>query len=325
MDKIDLKDRKILYQLDLNCRQSNSQIGKKVGLGRNVVAYRINKMQDEGIIDYFWTVIDTFKLGYNVFRLYLKIQDISKEKKQSLIEELKEYKNMWSLSSSAGSHDIGCVIWINDCYDFYHFLERIFNKYGKYISKKTISVYIQADEYEKTYLLSNKIKNIKRKKFSINCKSKKIKIDKLDYEILEILSLNARIPLIDIAKKLDTSSQTVNYRIDNLQKLGIIKGFRVEIDITKLGLQYFDIRVDLQDYSFRKKIIDYLTSNPYFKCLNTAVGYKDLEVEFVTKNLDDIMTIMDDLNDEFPNVIRDYHFFKYRVTHKECWLPKMEF
>ncbi|MFO7677029.1 MAG: AsnC family protein, partial [Thermoplasmatota archaeon] len=41
--KLDLKDRKILYELDLDCRQSNSQIGKKVGLGRDVVSYRINK------------------------------------------------------------------------------------------------------------------------------------------------------------------------------------------------------------------------------------------------------------------------------------------
>ncbi len=39
MVKIDVKDRKILYELDLNCRQSNAQIGKKVGLGRDVVAF----------------------------------------------------------------------------------------------------------------------------------------------------------------------------------------------------------------------------------------------------------------------------------------------
>ena len=39
---IDLKDRKILYQLDSNCRQSNTQIGKNVGLKKDVVSYRIN-------------------------------------------------------------------------------------------------------------------------------------------------------------------------------------------------------------------------------------------------------------------------------------------
>jgi len=35
--KLDLKDRKILYQLDLNPRQSNAEIGKKVRLSKEVV------------------------------------------------------------------------------------------------------------------------------------------------------------------------------------------------------------------------------------------------------------------------------------------------
>jgi DNA-binding Lrp family transcriptional regulator len=34
MIKIDAKDRKILYELDINSRQSFSKIGKKVGLHR---------------------------------------------------------------------------------------------------------------------------------------------------------------------------------------------------------------------------------------------------------------------------------------------------
>ena len=41
--KIDLKDRKILYELDLNSRQSNSTLGKKVGLSKDIVNYRIKK------------------------------------------------------------------------------------------------------------------------------------------------------------------------------------------------------------------------------------------------------------------------------------------
>ena len=63
MEKLDLKDRKILYQLDLNCRQSNTQIGKKVGLSKEVVNYRIKRMQDFGIINNFWTAINSLKLG----------------------------------------------------------------------------------------------------------------------------------------------------------------------------------------------------------------------------------------------------------------------
>ena len=47
MVELDLKDRKILYELDLNCRQSNTQIDKKVGLSRKVVEYRIKRMEEE--------------------------------------------------------------------------------------------------------------------------------------------------------------------------------------------------------------------------------------------------------------------------------------
>ena len=64
MEKIDVKDRKILYELDFDSRQPFSKIGKKVGLHKNVVIYRIKRLQERGIIRNFYTVIDSFKLGY---------------------------------------------------------------------------------------------------------------------------------------------------------------------------------------------------------------------------------------------------------------------
>ena len=79
MEQIDLKDRKILYELDLNCRQSNAQIGKKVGLSKEVVTYRIKRMEDEGVITRYWTAIDTMKLGYYIYRIYISFQNITED------------------------------------------------------------------------------------------------------------------------------------------------------------------------------------------------------------------------------------------------------
>jgi len=62
--KIDKKDRKILYHLDRNSRQSFSSIGKKVGLHRSNVIHRIEKLKKEGIIFNFPTYVDISKLGY---------------------------------------------------------------------------------------------------------------------------------------------------------------------------------------------------------------------------------------------------------------------
>ena len=63
MVKLDLKDRKILYQLDINCRQSNTQFGKKVGLSKQVVDYRIKRMEEDGVIKCYWTDIDMIGYG----------------------------------------------------------------------------------------------------------------------------------------------------------------------------------------------------------------------------------------------------------------------
>ena len=73
--KIDLKDRKILYELDTNSRQSYHEIAKKVGLSKDSIIYRIKKLQEQGVIKKFHTIYDVGKLGFISFRLYLKFQN----------------------------------------------------------------------------------------------------------------------------------------------------------------------------------------------------------------------------------------------------------
>ena len=68
--KIDMKDRKILYQLDINARQSISEIAKKVRLNKNTVKYRIERLEREGLILNYYTIIDNSRLGYFSFRVY---------------------------------------------------------------------------------------------------------------------------------------------------------------------------------------------------------------------------------------------------------------
>jgi len=69
MENLDLKDRKILYYLDINSRQSNSDIAKKVGLSKEVVNYRIKRLEKEGIIKGYYTVLDFYKASKKVFLL----------------------------------------------------------------------------------------------------------------------------------------------------------------------------------------------------------------------------------------------------------------
>ena len=60
---IDLKDRKILYELDKNARISYAQLGKKIGLSTEVVYYRVKKLEDMKILTQYQTAANYSKLG----------------------------------------------------------------------------------------------------------------------------------------------------------------------------------------------------------------------------------------------------------------------
>ena len=324
MVTIDLKDRKILYELDLDCRQSNTQIGKKVGLKKDVVSYRIKRMQDGGIIRNFWTAINTFKLGYNVFRIYLTLQNVSIDKKNEIIQFFNNYKNTWAVISSKGEIDLTVIIWVKDNYNFYQFWNKTLDLFEDNFAKKIISLYIQTIDYKKTYLLNND-ENENREHYRISSSSDKAEIDNTDYRLLNELAVNARCPLIELAEKYAVSSQSINYRIKNLVQQNVIKAFRVNIDYPKIDLQHHKVDIYLKDHKHKNSINDFLTRKSYLQCLNVAIGWADIEIELVIKDINEIDDIINEINLKFPNSIRKHTFWIGEKVHKERWLPELEF
>jgi len=323
MMKLDLKDRKILYQLDLDARQSLTQIGKNVGLKKDVVTYRVQRMADEGIIKNFWTAINTFKLGYNVFRIYINFHYVNTEIKNDIIEYFTNYKHTWAVISVKGPIDIDVVVWVKNIYDFYNFWDKTLEKYEDYFEKYIISVYIQATGYKKSYLLDD-FDTSDRKMYDTICDGSTVMIDEIDHKLLNELAINARIPSTDLAEKLSCSSQAVNYRMNNLIKNDIIQAFRVNIDLIKLGLQRFKVDIFLKEYKQRKNIIDYLDKKGCLECLNVATGWSDIEPEIVVANMDALIKLMEEINHKFPNVIRKLDYWIMTEVHKERWLPELE-
>jgi DNA-binding Lrp family transcriptional regulator len=325
MVKLDLKDRKILYELDINCRQSNAQIGKKVGLGRDVVGYRIKKLEDEGVIKNYWALIDTFKLGYDVFRIYINFQYLSSEIKEEIISYFVDYKYSWAVVTLKAEIDLSVVIWVKDIFEFYQFWEKTLDKYEDNFAKFNISIYIQGNVYKKSYLLPDITDKSGREINFICCGGNAVEIDGLDYKLLNELANNARAPLIELSESLGCSSQSINYRIKNLVKSGVIKGFRVDVDLSKLGLQRFKPNIYLKDHKLKKPVFDYLKDKPYLEYMNFAIGWADLEPEFVVKDFDELLKTLDEINSKFSGAIKKQTFFIFEKVHKLRCLPELKF
>ncbi|MFH1101724.1 MAG: AsnC family transcriptional regulator [Methanobacteriota archaeon] len=326
MVKIDLKDRKILYELDLNCRQSNAQIGKKVGLSKDVVAYRIKKMDDEGIITCYWTAINTYKLGYYVFRIYIKFIDVTAKIKTEIIQYFVKNEDAWAVLTYKGPVDLDIVLWVKDIYSFNHYWINTLQLYGKYFADSTISILTQVIACKKTYLLDEKETASEREFYTTSCKGDTIQIDALDYKILNELALNARIPLLNLAKKTHSTSQTINYRIKHLMQKEIIHAFRIRINPSKFGLQGCAIDLYLKDQLLRKQILDYIKQKPnIYDIMVMNIGWSDISFEIYISNINELSKLMDEIESKFPEAIRKYEYWMDEAVHKERWLPKTDF
>jgi len=323
MVKIDLKDRKILYELDLNCRQSNTQIGKKVGLKKDVVSYRIKRLQDDGVIKNYYAAIDTFKIGYNVFRIYINFRYVTSELKEEIIKYFVDYKDSWVVVTVKSEIDLDVVIWVKNIYEFHQFWEKSLDRYEDYFEKYSISIYIYAACYHKDFLLMDEHDKSDREMYEVSCGVKPVEIDETDYKLLNELADNGRAPLIELAEKIGCSSQSVNYRIKNLVKSGVIDAFRVELDLSKLDFKHFRVDIYLKDHKTKKPVINYLKDKPYLEYMNLSMGWADLEPEFIVKNMDDLLKIMEELNSKFSGAIKKQSFWVTEKFHKLRCLPEL--
>jgi Lrp/AsnC family transcriptional regulator for asnA, asnC and gidA len=322
MVKVDLKDRQILYELDFNSRQSLTKLGKKVGLHKNVVAYRIKKLQQQGVIHNFYTVIDSFKLGYNSLRFYIVYQNVTPDIREEIINYFVNNKYTWWVGSFEGGYDLAVVMWVRDLRDFFVFWEETLKKYHQYFQQQKFSNYVQLRLFRHSYLVRDSYRITDREKYEITGGGRQVDTDALDFKILELLAKDARIPTVEIAERLNSTVDTVKNRIRRLMKLDVIQAFRVNYDHSKLGYHLFKVNIDLNNYNQRGRMINYIRYNPHLTMIDKSIGYHDLELDFHLKDIAHLHEIMDDFAMKFPNDIKGYTYAHDPLRHKMIYIPE---
>jgi Lrp/AsnC family leucine-responsive transcriptional regulator len=316
MEKIDLKDRKILYHLDINSRQSFRSIGRKVGLSKDIVASRVKRLQEKGIIKGYYLDINYFKLGYTELRFYLTFQFVTPEIKSEIIDYFLKNKYINTIHSVEGHYDLVIVVILRNIAKFSNTWNKVFNKYREYFASQVYSTLFEHAEYKLTFLLSdNENKKGNRLIHKMYDEGIRSEIDELDWNIFKILNKNARTPTVEIADKLNTTSTTITNRINKLIKSGIILGFRVNIDYQKIGYIWYKADIVLKDTSKTQGIIDYIEKNPNLIYRVKSIGYRDLEFGFILENVNQLHQIIGDLSKKFPDTIKNYTYFSTTQTH----------
>lgn len=159
--KLDLKDKKILFELDFNARISYSELAKKVGLSKQGAEYKLNNLIKKGIIKGFYPVLNVPALGYLYCRLPISLHNVTKEKQDEIIKYLQEHPRVFWLLEMQGQYDLLIVIWAKSVTQFKEFIEEVEGKYGNHVQKKASVIATDVIHFQHRYLLGKKERNIR--------------------------------------------------------------------------------------------------------------------------------------------------------------------
>ena len=130
MSQLDLKDKKIILELEKDCRQSNHQLGRKVGLSSDVIRYRINRLEKNNIIAWHLTFVNFAKLGYTDYGVYINTQHLTKEKEPELIHYLQNHSRISYVAKLGGNYDFLFGTLAKNILDFEQTFSEIMQKIG---------------------------------------------------------------------------------------------------------------------------------------------------------------------------------------------------
>jgi Lrp/AsnC family transcriptional regulator for asnA, asnC and gidA len=100
-------DKKILELLQKDARIPITKIASEVNMSENGVKYRLEKLEDKGIIRRFAVLIEPKKVGKNVMAIFNI--EIEPKKFRNAISKLKQIENFIKIYNTTGDYSITAI------------------------------------------------------------------------------------------------------------------------------------------------------------------------------------------------------------------------
>jgi DNA-binding Lrp family transcriptional regulator len=318
--KLDLKDKKILFELDKNSRISLSKLAKKVRLSKEVVFHRVNNLVKREFVLRFQTIVSTYRLGYQSYKIYFRLQNMTQETRKQIQDFFMKNEMVYWIGNCQGRWDLIIAFWARDIHELGIFEDEILNKFSNYIQEKEVTMTRQTVQYNRRWFYSDKIEPVE---MAFGEKLEEVNLDDIEMKILKNLANNARMKLIDLAKKANISATVARYRLKQLEAKKVIVGYKYALNPKMLGYETCKSFISFKDITAekRKKLINYCKINPNIINIVLTIGPWDMEIELEVRNFEEYYKIMSDIQEKYNSIIKSYDSVLFSSEPKQSFMP----
>ncbi len=315
---MDLIDKRLLCELDMDCRTTTVMLARKLRVGRNVIAYRMKRLEREGAIRGYICTINLGLLGYRTFKIFFKLNGSSHEEFE---KDLVANKSVIHVLKTEGAFDYSISIAVRSVLSLDEFIMGLKNKYRDLIRDYHVSIIVYSQIFKlNKQLLNQKSLVPKREKYSGEAEPQNI--DEKDKKILRELAQAARLPVVDIAKNAGLSVDTVMYRLKTLERK-FINSNRVLLNLNKLGFYHYVImlRIKQATKEDESRLVNWCANTRQVMYCSKRIGYFDFEVNAGIKDIGELTDFLKELRAKFQTVIDSYEIVLNSELLKLNYIP----
>lgn len=300
--KLDVKDIRILYELNVDGRQSISRIAKKVKLSKQGVKYKIERLTKAGLIENYLALVDVYKLGYVLDRVFFRFEYLTPDRLKEIENFAADHPKISCVTSYFGEWDTAFVICARNIFEFNAVLKEFYEKFEPHIKDEMLSIITDVYHFKHSY---SEDKYLGAKMIHMGGNLGNLDVDEFDYKILNILVNNGRIPVYEMARKLRVSDKKIMYRMKKLVEQEILLGFTTILNNDVLELEQYKIFLSLKNLDEKSEhdLINFCKFNKKVISLTKVLGRKAIEIDVVVSNKKETWEIIKQLEQEFKDMI----------------------
>ena len=144
--------------------------------------------------------------------------------------------------------------------------------------------------------------------------SSNYQIDNIDLKILSVLSKNAKMPYTEVAKKVFVSGGTVHVRMRKLEKMGVVRGTKLDIDYDKLGYNISSyMGIYLEKSFLYKETVKSLKKIPEIVEIHAITGQYTIFIKIICKDTSHFRNFLDTVH-KVKGITRTETFMSFEET-----------
>ena len=136
-----------------------------------------------------------------------------------------------------------------------------------------------------------------------------VEIDDIDKKLLNILFLNGREKLVNLAKRVGLSVDSTRKRLKRLENTGVIEKYTVDVIFRKIGYKFrVNACIKLKDVKEEKfnEFLRHLVDQRLVLLVYTSMGEYDVFTIFIGRNSEEVEETMLKIRSKYSDIIAEW-------------------